>query len=433
MKKIFAFLFDIDGTLVDCGGAGRRAMTRAFYDVYGVTDAFRGDTFTGRTDIEIFKRGVQRHLKREATREEQGIFFDLYLEYLEEEVQNAQRYRVMPGVEDVLKGLSQRPDCVLGLCTGNVERGAYIKLRRSNLLGFFRFGGFGSDSEDRTVLTRLAMERAKRWAGCDVEPIVIGDSLHDFFAAKENGFKVALVATGYTSGSALKALKPDFFFRSFSDSEMAIARLLGIGSRLRVRHNALRKACDVVGKGGVIIYPTSTVYGLGGNALNEETCERVRKLKGRDSQPFIVLVGDMAQAQALARLDGNAYELARRFWPGALTLVLKASDKCPDFLKAPDGTIAIRIDSHPFVLKLCKSLGVPIISTSANYHGKPAPSSFRDVEKDLVLAVDLVVEDETPLLSKPSTVVRVEDRKLVVLREGALTKKELSEFLKPTS
>jgi len=426
MNKLFAFLFDIDGTLIDCGGAGRRAMTRAFYEVYGVADAFRGDTFTGCTDIEIFKRGVHRHLKREATLEEQGAFFERYLEYLEEEVQNAQRYRVMPGVEDVLKGLSQRPNCVLGLCTGNVEKGAYIKLRRSNLLGFFSFGGFGSDSEDRTELTRLASERAKRWAGRDVEPIVVGDSSHDYYAARENGFKVALVATGYTSRGVLKGLKPDFFFSSFSDSEKAIARLLGIGSRLRVRSNAVKKACDVLRKGGVIIYPTSTVYGLGGNALNEETCQRVRKLKGKHADPFILLVGDITQAQTFARLDGYALELARRFWPGALTLVVQASEKVPDFLRAPDGTIAIRVDSHPFALELCKSLGVPIISTSANYHGKPAPCCYHDVERDLLLAVDLFVEDERPLLAKPSTIVRVKDNKVEVIREGALTKKELS-------
>lgn len=425
-----AFLFDVDGTLVDSGGAGVRAMRRAFAEVMGIADpwpqndassARRFDSFAGRTDPYIFRTAVSRHLDRQATAEEEREFFERYLRYLASEVSASPRYRVLPGVVGVLEGLSARPGCLVGLCTGNIEEGARIKLARADLNRWFRFGGFGSDDGDRATLTRFAIERARAVAGGPVDPLVIGDSPHEVVAARQNMARVALVATGWTPREALCALEPDLFFESFEDEEAAVARLLGIGDSLRAQVSDVARCADLVRRGGVVVHPTSTLYGFGGNALDALVVSRVRRLKGGRETPFLVLVPDAESAWSLAsEVSETAQRLASRFWPGPLTLVLPASGRVPGHLVGPDGTVAVRVDPHPFAQALPRAAGLPILSTSANRTGEPPPASAEEVARDLVLASDLFVADHEPLLGRPSSIVRVRGEAVEVLREGAI-------------
>ncbi len=423
-----AFLFDVDGTLVDSGGAGLRAMRRAFQEVIGVQDPFRGDSFTGRTDPHIFRTAVKRHLRRDPTAAEERAFFDCYLRCLSEEVPSSRRYRVLPGVVTVLEALSARPGCLLGLCTGNLEEGARLKLARANLNRFFAFGGFGSDDEDRAALTRVAIERARIAAGGPVDPLVIGDSPHEVTAARRNGARVALVATGWTPSEALRALDPDLFFESFADEEATVARLLGLGDSIRAGVADVARAADVVRQGGVLVHPTSTLYGFGGDAMDAAVVARVRRLKGGREAPFLVLVPGAEAAWSLAsEVPEAARRLASRFWPGPLTLVLPASDRVPRHLAGPGGTVAVRVDAHPFAHALAAAAGVPLLSSSANRSGEPPPSAPDEVSRDLVLACDLFIEDHVALEGRPSSVVRVRDDCVEVLREGAIPRGDIEQ------
>ncbi len=419
-------MFDVDGTLVDSGGAGLRAMRRAFQEVVGVTDPFRGDSFTGRTDPHIFRTAVERHLRRSPTRDEERKFFERYLHHLVDEVRVSPGYRVLPGVEGVLRALCARPGCLVGLCTGNLEAGARLKLARADLNRFFAFGGYGSDHEDRAIVTRLAIERARAAAAGPVDPLVIGDSPHEVHAARRNGARVALVATGWTPAETLEALGPDLFFESFADVEVAVARLLGLGESLTGGVSEVARAADLIRRGGVLVHPTSTLYGFGGDALDPAVVARIRRLKGDREGPFLVLVPNAEVAWSLASMVPEpALRLARRFWPGPLTLVLPASDRVPGHLVGPGGTVAVRVDPHPFACALAAVAGVPIVSTSANRTGESPPRCPEEVQMDLRLACDLLISDTEPLIGRPSSVVRVVGERVEVLREGAIARGDI--------
>jgi len=222
-------LFDLDGTLVLTGGAGVRALDRAFQDLYGLQEAGRGVPFHGRTDLRIIRDIVERKLHRPMGADEAVAICDRYLPYLEEEVQRSATYRVLPGVPALLTLLAARGDCLVGLGTGNVEVGARIKLARADLNRFFPFGGFGSDAEDRVELLRRAAARgeARRGPGADglAQVVVIGDTHLDVESGRALGARTVAVATGGESAAALEQAKPDVLLADLSDAE-AFLRIL---------------------------------------------------------------------------------------------------------------------------------------------------------------------------------------------------------------
>lgn len=421
-KPTRIFLFDVDGTLVDAGGAGRRSFTAAFRDVFGRENAFADITMSGRTDPWILRAATSAVLGRGPTKQEEAAFIERYLELLVLEVESSERYRVLPGVRDVLHALHTRPRCLLGLATGNYERGARLKLERAGLNHFFSFGGFGSDDADRARLTQIAIERGEAIAKGPVKVTVVGDSPHDAAAARANNAKVALVGSGWTSREELLALCPDYYFDSLADAPTVVSTLLG--EELYVTVCDVERVIECVRSGGVICYPTSTVYGIGGDAMNPEVVERVGRIKGGRTGPFIVLAANIEQAFGLVHEPPDtARRLALRFWPGPLTLVMRASARVPRHLLGPDGTIAIRVDSHTFCLALTKVN--PVISTSANFTGMQAPVSATQVLPAIAASVDLFVKDEAALLARPSTIVQVEGDNITVLREGAIPANEV--------
>lgn len=421
-----AFLFDIDGTLIRAGGAGKEAFARAWEAVFDVPHGFDSFAFAGCTDPAIFADGARVALGREATAGETDAFFAAYLGLLSGIVNGAARYRVLPGIERVLEGLAARPGCLLGLCTGNIEPGARIKLQRGDLNRFFSFGGFGSDSPDRAALTKAAWKRAETLAGGPVDAIVIGDSIRDHAAAKANGLPVALVATGGTDLATLQALQPDLLFESFADWEVSLARLLRLGEGLRAGVDEVERAARIVRAGGVIVYPTATLYGLGGNALDPAPADRIRMIKGTREAPFLLLAEDAEAAFALAReVPDAARYLADAFWPGPLTMAIAAAPGLPPQVIGPGGTVAVRVDPHPFCRALCAAVGGPVLSTSANRSGSPPPSCAGDVDPYVVGASDLFVADPAPLAGAPSTLVRVDGAIVEVIRPGALPEADI--------
>jgi phosphoglycolate phosphatase len=214
-------LFDIDATLLLSGNAGGRALNRVFDRLYGMKGAFDHIQPHGKTDPLIFREMFEPRGQEIDPDAEMEKVAELYLIYLQEELQDSPRYRIMPGVPELLAALSTRPSLVLGLATGNLEKGAWLKLGRGGLASYFRFGGFGSDAENRTELVRIAMERARDYLGNHVpvqDIYVIGDTPRDILHGKEAGARTVGVATGKSGVEELSRHGPDHVFQDFSDT-----------------------------------------------------------------------------------------------------------------------------------------------------------------------------------------------------------------------
>ena len=212
-------LFDIDGTLVDTGGAGRRAIEVAARQLYGRPDLFDEVAFDGATDKAICRAALHK-LERPFDDVEIDRLLDAYVALLGPEVERTPRYRVFPGVEALVRSMA-RAGVLLGLGTGNIEAGARVKLERSGLNRFFSFGGFGDDSEDRAALLRSGVRRAESILGHRARaPWVIGDTPKDFAAAHAIGARVVLVATGRYSLEELAACRPDLCVGTLEDERV---------------------------------------------------------------------------------------------------------------------------------------------------------------------------------------------------------------------
>ena len=191
-------LFDIDGTLLSTGGAGARAWSRAFVELYGVAGDVERFSESGMTDPEVVRRTFVGTLGREADERELAQLIMRYLKRLPEEVEASPGYRLMPGVTRLLDELSEA-GALLGLVSGNIEGAARIKIARGGLGRFFPFGGYGSDSADRASLTAVAIHRACTMHGHELDltrVFVVGDTPHDVAAAHAAGAVSVAVATG---------------------------------------------------------------------------------------------------------------------------------------------------------------------------------------------------------------------------------------------
>ncbi len=225
MESRKVLLFDIDATLLKTGWAGLRALDRVFDRLYGVPEATKGIRPAGKTDPLIIREMVARCRPDLDPDREIPRVVELYVEYLAEEVEVSPGFRVMPGVPELLEALSRIPHLVLGLATGNLEQGAYIKLQRAGLGSYFSFGGFGSDSENRTELVLAAIRRAKDHLKGEVpldSVYVIGDTPRDILHGKEAGARTVAVATGGSDVEELGRYDPDFLFEDFSSTSRVV-------------------------------------------------------------------------------------------------------------------------------------------------------------------------------------------------------------------
>lgn len=222
MQKVKMLLFDIDGTLLMTGGAGRIAFERAFEELFGIQNAWGNTVPDGKTDPIIIREIADRTVRRELQKEEYTRLCERYLLYFSEEITDSPRFRLLPGVPKLLDLLAGMEHLILGIVTGNFENAAWAKLEKGGLKHHFKFGGFGSDSWDRAEITRIALERGLESGAKQVSKeniFVIGDTQHDILAAKKLGLKSVAVETGNTPKQELTALRPDYFFADFSDAE----------------------------------------------------------------------------------------------------------------------------------------------------------------------------------------------------------------------
>ncbi len=226
MEKLI--LFDIDGTLITSGGAGVRSLNRAFYELLGIKGAFENITMAGKTDPQIMKEGLRLH----GFPYENGNLsnmIDMYLHFLQDEIENPLR-KIKPGIKDALNLFNQK-GMALGLLTGNLEKGAKIKLSPFGLYEYFLDGAFGSDHEDRDKLLPIAIEKFSR-RGFDFsvkDCIVIGDTPRDVKCAKIHGAHCIAVATGPYTKEDLFNTDADIVFDSLFDTESCITFIMNCG------------------------------------------------------------------------------------------------------------------------------------------------------------------------------------------------------------
>jgi len=227
------FLFDIDGTLISTGGAGRRSMEGAFAELFGARGVAAIEfSFAGMTDQAIVRNGL-RALEGPAVEHAPAAIehvLEAYLVRLADEVGRTQTYVVHPGVRSILDWLPKTDATAIGLGTGNVRRGAYAKLARGELHESFPFGGFGCDAEDRTELLRVGAQRGAAALGVPLTEcriVVIGDTPKDVSAAHGIGAECIGVGTGGFEPKALRELGAHHAFDNLAHDGVRDALLKG--------------------------------------------------------------------------------------------------------------------------------------------------------------------------------------------------------------
>jgi len=220
-------LFDIDGTLITSGGAGEGALKDALKDRFGVEDDLKGILMAGATDGKI-SRTILENNGLAATPENIATLLDGYLHFLRQRLPRHQG-RVLPGIVNLLARLKGRECCVLALLTGNIERGAEIKLGHFGVWDYFEFGAFADDHHDRNELGKFARARALEKHGEEFPPgriFVIGDTPRDIECGRAIGAKTVAIATGTYTRAELAEHQPDFLFDDLTDTEAVMAALL---------------------------------------------------------------------------------------------------------------------------------------------------------------------------------------------------------------
>lgn len=191
------------------------------------------------------------------------------------------------------------------------------------------------------------------------------------------------------------------------------------------------EAGAVLKAGGLVAFPTETVYGLGGDALNPQSSEKIYRAKGRPSDnPLIVHIADMERLDAIVRsVPKQAKELAARFWPGPLTMILEKSDLVPPETTGGLTTVAVRMPSHPVAAALIRAAGGYVAAPSANRSGRPSPTVAKYVIEDLDGQVEMIIDGGDVEIGLESTIIDLTGEEPVILRPGYITKKMLEEVL----
>lgn len=190
------------------------------------------------------------------------------------------------------------------------------------------------------------------------------------------------------------------------------------------------KICEVINNGGIVITPTDTIYGIMGDALNENVIRKVFEIKKRPfNKPLLLLMDSFEMVkQYTEEISEKERILMDRYWPGLVTFILKKNDKVSELITSGNDTVGVRIPDNKDLLGIISKLKRPVISTSANITGTEVITSTQLLEKDLIDNIDYI-EDGGEVDSQSSTIIKIEDNKLVVLREGKLSR-EIEEYYK---
>lgn len=184
----------------------------------------------------------------------------------------------------------------------------------------------------------------------------------------------------------------------------------------------LHDAAKIILAGGLVVFPTETVYGLGGNALVADAAKKIYSAKGRPSDnPLIIHIADPKEAERYAFVSDTYYRLAEAFMPGPLTVIMPKRECIPPSVTGGLDTVAVRCPSHPVANSLIRACGVPIAAPSANISGRPSPTSAKYVEEDMMGRVDMIIDGGECEIGLESTIVAINGDSLTLLRPGAIT------------
>ena len=188
-------------------------------------------------------------------------------------------------------------------------------------------------------------------------------------------------------------------------------------------NNQIDEAVKILNRGGIIIFPTDTAFGIGCRIDDEKAVQRLFKIRNRplsQATPILVSGLEMAKEYATEIPEEVIQKLINPFWPGALTIILKAkTEKIPSLVRGGGETIGVRMSNHPTTLEIIKKVGCPILGPSANFHGGNTPYEFKDLDPKLISLVDYVIKGEC-LVKRASTVIDCTQTPWKVLRQGAI-------------
>lgn len=194
----------------------------------------------------------------------------------------------------------------------------------------------------------------------------------------------------------------------------------------------LKIAANIIKKGGIVIFPTETVYGIGTNGLDEEAVKKLYEVKDRTlNKPISLLVSNFDMINQVAKdITEMEYKIMKNFFPGPLTIILNKKSCVPDILTAKGNTVGIRMPDNEIALKLIELSGVPIATPSANISGRPSGIDIEDIKKDFEGKVDLFIDSGKSKIGNGSTIVKVEDNEIKILRQGIITKEQIEDICK---
>ena len=191
---------------------------------------------------------------------------------------------------------------------------------------------------------------------------------------------------------------------------------------ISIDKDALYKAAEVLKNGGLVVFPTETVYGLGGDGTSEDAARKIYFAKGRPSDnPLIIHISSPNEAEKYALTSATYYKLAKAFMPGPLTIILPKKDTIPFSVTGGLDSVAIRCPSHPIARQLISAAELPIAAPSANLSGKPSPTCATHVIEDLMGRVDMIIDGGNCEIGLESTIVKLDGDTAILLRPGAIT------------
>jgi L-threonylcarbamoyladenylate synthase len=194
----------------------------------------------------------------------------------------------------------------------------------------------------------------------------------------------------------------------------------------------IKTAAEIIKKGGVVIFPTETVYGIGADVFNTKAIKKIFKIKGRSfSNPLSVHLSNKKDIQEIAvNLSDIAYMIIEKFLPGPLTIVLEKNKNIPDEVTAGKKTVGIRIPDHPVALRFIEESQTFIAAPSANFSGEKSPKNISEIPEKILSSVDFILDCGDTKIGVPSTVIDLTQNPPVILREGAIRKQEIQEVIR---
>lgn len=211
-----------------------------------------------------------------------------------------------------------------------------------------------------------------------------------------------------------------------------MAKIITLSPDEEIPDNLLKSWVKVLNDGGIICFPTETVYALAADAANHEAVNRIYEIKGRENcKPLSVLVGDIYQARTIVQFNDNAEKLVSRFFPGPLTIILKSSKACnlSSYVNRDIGTLGIRMPDHILSLKLLKAFGRPLIGTSANISKEKPATNAQELLKTIGDKVDIIIDQGEVKLGISSTIVNLSEDQPKILRVGTITEEMVNNII----